>query len=310
MKHLSNNTISIIVPVYNTQKSLPLCLKSLLTQTYSDIEIILINDGSTDQSLDICKKYKKKDDRIKVINQDNKGRSAVRNVGISHASGRYIMFVDSDDYVTRSFCCDAINSVQKYDADIGLFDYYLKDKHQAIARKTSCHDGILTKEEAMLTTINASFLPMKIFKKELFSGVSFPIGKNFEDVFVTYQLIYKANRICHVPIPLYYYVQNDGSITHINSVQSISDLFEASLTRLKFLKENFPKAALCAEKNIKVVSFFYLIYDKNGKFSAEAKDLFKSKVRPKVSSKKLLIAMFIYRLMPHITEIMVKKYFS
>lgn len=310
MKQASKPIISVIVPVYNAEKSLHMCIQSLLNQTFTNIEIILVNDGSTDMSLNICQKYRNIDDRIRIIDQENKGRSAVRNIGINNASGDYIMFLDSDDYVSKNFCMDAIKAVYEYNADIVLFDYFLRNTHQNIAKRTSSYDGLLTKEQAMMTTVNASFLPMKIFKRDLFNGVTFPIGKNYEDIFVTYRLIYKANRICHIPIPLYYYVQHDNSVTHVKNAQNISDYFEASFIRLKFLQKKFPSIVSYALSNIKIICFFYLIYSSDGKYKSEAKRLFKLKSKSQFSSTKLRLAMLAYKFAPRTVSFIVRKYFN
>lgn len=310
MKKFENILISVIVPVYNAENSLKLCLKSLLEQSFKNIEIILINDGSTDNSLKICRKFQNKDRRILVIDQHNQGRAAVRNLGINMASGDYIMFVDSDDYVSKNFCMDALKVVYTQNVDIVLFDYYLENNQGKYLKRTCNRDGILTKEEAMLAVTNASFLPMKIFNKSLFNNIKFPVGKDYEDVFVTYQLVDKAKKLYHLSVPLYYYVQHNNSVTHIKNSQTTSDYFEASYTRLKFLKNKFPNVATYAKRELKLISFFYLIYNKNGEFVSEAQNVFNSKVKFPALSRKLRQIIWLYRFMPDLVRIIVKQYFN
>ena len=305
-----NSLISIIVPVYNSEKSLKLCLTSLVNQIFSNIEIIIVNDGSTDGSLKICKEFQKKDDRILIINQNNQGRSVARNVGICNASGQYIMFVDSDDYVSNEYCMKAIEILLKYNADIVLFDYYIKKSNSIIEKNTCAKNGILNKEEAMDTVIDASFLPMKIFKKKIFNNVKFPVNKNYEDVFTTYQLVEKAKKIYHLEMPLYYYVQRDNSVTHIKNPRNVSDYFEASFRRFKFLQRYYPHVAVHAQSNLKIISFFYLIYNKNDQFYTEAENIFYSRIKAHNISKKLQMIMWLYHYMPNLTGIIVKNYFN
>ena len=115
--------ISIIVPVYNVEKYLEQCLESLLNQTYKNIEIIVVNDGSTDQSLDILKKYSFKDNRIKLYSQKNQGISAARNTALEHINGKYVMFVDSDDWIEINTCEIALHEMKKNDSDIVMWAY-------------------------------------------------------------------------------------------------------------------------------------------------------------------------------------------
>ena len=141
--------ISVIVPVYNVEKYLDNCVMSILDQDYQNIEIILINDGSTDNSLAICHSYVGKDKRVKLFSQKNQGLSAARNLGIQKANGEFVMFVDSDDYVEPSYCSAALSCQQKYDADIVFFDYKRITNENEIIHSFEHTSGVVTKEEAI-----------------------------------------------------------------------------------------------------------------------------------------------------------------
>ena len=117
---LLNDKISVIIPIYNTEKYLPRCIESIIKQTYDNIEIILVNDGSTDQSSKICKKYSRIDNRVVLIEQDNKGAAAARNTGLRHATGNYIGWVDSDDYIEPDMFEKMLDCIHKENADACL----------------------------------------------------------------------------------------------------------------------------------------------------------------------------------------------
>lgn len=139
--------ISVIVPVYNVEKYLDRCIKSIINQTFEDIEIILVNDGSTDRSGDICDEYKRKDSRIKVIHQNNKGVSNARNKGILEASGDYIQFVDSDDWIEKEFCENVYNQIYKYNPDIIFTGFILEDDHGNLIREKIPNKNFINSNE-------------------------------------------------------------------------------------------------------------------------------------------------------------------
>lgn len=304
--------ISVIIPVYNSEKYLEKCLLSLINQSYKKIELIIINDGSTDNSIKICNKFKKKDSRIVLINQENKGRSEVRNVGIKKAKGTYIMFVDSDDYVTQDFCLDALNEIKHTNSDIVFFDYF-SVSNSVIQKRDTLYKNFnhtLTKEEAMTSIINSSFLPMKIIKKEIFNNIKFPHNKDYEDVFVTYKLVEKAKKISYLAKANYFYVQHSNSITHIKNAKSTSDYFEANLVRYSFFNNKYPLAAKGALDNLLIASFFYLVYNPKGKFSSKAKSIITSSKLSKLESRKLLYCFILYRWFPKLITKIVRFYFK
>ena len=171
--------VSIIVPVYNMEKRLNKCLDSIINQTYKNIEIIVINDGSKDNSLDIIKSYH--DDRIKIINQDNQGISVARNNGIKASSGDYLCFVDSDDYIETNMIDELVNKISIDKSDIVVCDYYMFDETNKKVMNVG-YDGLfggsLYDNPNMIRDID--YAPWnKIYKKELFDGISFPTDTKY-----------------------------------------------------------------------------------------------------------------------------------
>lgn len=226
-----NDLISIIVPIYKVEDYLEKCIKSILNQTYKNIEIILVDDGSPDGCGKICDDYAKKDERIKVIHKRNGGVSEARNYGIDIATGRYILFVDSDDFVDENMCETLIKESKKNDSDIVIGNFYA-------VRKNNCHinEMSLTDNSVSLTNlemIKIFFLQWhpetfvvwnKLYKKELFDNkknIRFPVGKIHEDIYILYKLYYIANKITVINKPLYYNVQRAGSIMNSFSDKNI-----------------------------------------------------------------------------------------
>lgn len=215
--------ISIIVPVYNAEKYLVKCLDSLVNQTKKDIEIILVNDGSTDRSIEILEEYKGKyPDMITVISQENQGQSAARNVGIESATGKYIAFVDSDDYVSEDMFEKLYNKAVEKDFDVvaSNVNCVYPDKNLDIHSGVDFETTDLTKEEK-----NKLLLKMyavvwnKIYKREIFDNkdLLFEPGLWFEDVLFLYKLIPYIKSIANVEENLYQYIQRPNSVTYTYS---------------------------------------------------------------------------------------------
>lgn len=217
--------VSIIVPIYNVEDYLGKCLDSLTNQTYKDIEIICVDDGSKDNSLQVAKEYEKEDKRIKVYTKENGGLSDARNYGIKYATGDYLLFIDSDDYIELSTVEKCINKVNETGADIVVFDLmYVSDNGSQVSSGGN-FDVTSINEWKDLIYINNSACN-KLIKKELMNDVSFPKGLNFEDLATIPILLTKANKVAKINEALYYYVQRGNSIAHsIND--KIFDVYKA-----------------------------------------------------------------------------------
>ncbi len=215
--------ISIIIPVYNVENYIEKCVKSLLEQTYHNIEIILINDGSTDNSGAVCDSLAKTDSRIVVIHQDNAGVSAARNAALDIMKGDFVTFIDSDDYVDSYFIECLYNALTKNNADISTcghyrveFDgslkkiYHLSDNPEAII----CMSGKESIMNMFYEKICSASSGSKLYKRELFNELRFPGYVMGEDTFVVYHTFKESKLIAHTNKPLYYYVQHSASVTN------------------------------------------------------------------------------------------------
>ena len=207
--------ISVIVPVYNVEAYVAKCIESIQNQSYQHLEIILVDDGSTDDSGDICDQYAAYDDRIKVIHQENGGLSAARNTGIEAANGDYIGFVDSDDYIGITVYEDMLHLLKENNLDIIEFTAF-RDKNGAIIE--GCNDGsleIFDKDDALRLAMHDCFVAAwsKLYKRSAIGDVRFSIGRKFEDTATSYLYVANSNRVGHINRCYYYYRLNPNSIT-------------------------------------------------------------------------------------------------
>ena len=216
---MKNDLISIIIPIYNVEKYLEKCLNSVINQTYSNLEIILIDDGSTDNSKFICDEYAKKDKRIIVIHQKNGGLSYARNVGLNNANGKYITFVDSDDFISKYYIEILYQNIIKYNCEISMCSQYIvSDKNIIDDNKTinnvKLFDSI-TALKLMLyqKKINNSAWG-KLYNKSVFENIMYPVGKIYEDISTTYKTFLKSKKVCLSSCKYYYYVKRTGSISY------------------------------------------------------------------------------------------------
>ena len=233
--------ISIIVPVYNVEKYLSECLESLISQTLSDIEIICINDGSKDSSLEILEKYAQKDKRIVVINQENSGVSTARNTGMKCANGEYIGFIDSDDWIDSDFYEKLYNSAKNNDADIVVASIIRYRKCVQKYRVKYTNEKVYTD---LQDKISACSIPKicyvwnKLYKNEIIKDKLFTPNVYFEDVIWLPKVIKCANKIVTVADTNYYYRVNNNSIVKKTSKKKQQDNYNAKKEMLKFFNEN------------------------------------------------------------------------
>lgn len=211
--------VSVIVPVYNTEQYLHRCLKSLLGQTYCNLEIILVDDGSQDRSGELCDAYAAKDHRIRVIHQGNAGQGSARNAGLDAATGDILSFVDSDDYVSACLYETVTEIFEKENADIVCFQLCagMEENHQFSGNRDSEQkepveiSGIELLRR-LYETEHFDSSVLKVYKKELFETVRFPAERTMgEDAGTVYQLVYRAGKVVLLPQELYYYYQAPGS---------------------------------------------------------------------------------------------------
>ena len=240
-----DHKISIIVPVYNVEKYLKRCINSILNQTFKNFELILVNDGSTDNSLNICKNYKEKDGRIQLISQTNKGLSAARNTGLKYAKGKYVCFVDSDDFIEKEYLSLLLSNIEKYNSDIAMCEYYLTNEEgrkYSISRLNEPKDiHVLSGEKTFSYFYKEDYVPNvvawnKIYLRSLFDNIKYDEGHYFEDELIAPFLFYKARRVSFLRVPLYNYVQRPGSIMNTPlTLKKVEDRILMSNQRMHFL---------------------------------------------------------------------------
>lgn len=238
----TKDLISVIVPVYNVEKYLPQCIDSILNQTEKNLEIILVDDGSLDNSGKICDEFSKKDDRIIVIHKKNNGLSSARNAGLDIARGNYIGFVDSDDWLDKTMyevllkllkennsdisCCDFFKTANSNDS-IPHIDNEIINSYNNIESLNNFYNGLYTQTVVAWN---------KLYKRELFKDISYPVGKIHEDEGTTYKLYYKANKITYTNRPLYYYRITPNSITTSKFNKKRLDIIDVYDEKVKFIK--------------------------------------------------------------------------
>lgn len=240
--------ISVIVPVYNIAKYLPKCLESIINQTYKAIEILLINDGSTDESGKICDEYAKKDDRIKVIHQKNQGISATRNNGIKASTCDYIIFIDSDDYINEDYIKTLYNCIEKTNSDVASVNYNVVKTDETILFNGSKENNLKENELVIFegTDIIKEYLSQKIIKNFVWNKIykksvicNFKVGINYEDMAFTLEVLSKSKKVAFINKSCYNYVKRDDSITATISEENLNDFGKAIEERYKVIKKNF-----------------------------------------------------------------------
>lgn len=231
--------ISIVVPVYNVGIYLSECLESILNQSYTNLEILLIDDGSTDASPEICDQYAAQDRRIRVVHQKNKGLSCARNVGAALAGGAFLSFIDSDDAVCKKFIEALYVACLTTGASLSMCAFYRDEDN---AKKTKgqarvCDGYTLSRELFHDASGFYGIICNKLYKKELFEGIQFPEGKIHEDEFVMYQIFWKCEKCAILDFPLYFYRKRDGSISEMPFSHRSMDRALAYQKQIQFYSE-------------------------------------------------------------------------
>ena len=219
---MENKVISIIIPVYNVEKYIRQCLDSVINQTYHNLEIILVDDGSTDASTEICKEYERMDSRIRYIRQENGGASKARNIGLELATGAYIGFVDSDDWIEADMYEAMIGLLEKENADLVCCAFRWVREHQVIDSADDSIHIYKGKEmfESYITGKNGCLMSPavwnRLFKRECFTGIHFTEGRMFEDKEISCRTLAKIKKGVYYNHSFYNYRQHEASISHSN----------------------------------------------------------------------------------------------
>ena len=234
--------ISVIVPIYKVEEYLHRCIDSIINQTYTNLEIILVDDGSPDDCPMICDEYAKKDSRIRVVHKKNGGLSDARNAGIDIATGEYLMFIDSDDFVDVEMMESMMKNMIDNNVDMVVCNIkYVYEDREVV--KYNQADRILDRYEAMEEYLKDGVVQAvawnKLYKKSLINDMRYKVGKTNEDEFFTYKVVDKTDKIYYNSRSFYNYIQRDSSIMGKYSIKRL-DGVEASYERLNFIKEKYP----------------------------------------------------------------------
>lgn len=240
-----DSLISVIVPIYNVEKYLDRCVDSIINQTYKNLEIILVDDGSPDNCPKMCDDYAEKDSRIKVVHKENGGLSDARNVGMEVATGEYVSFIDSDDYVSLDFYETLLETIVDNDSDIvecGVVKFYENEKFDKYNDdlKVTNYDTV----DALDGLINENPFKQhvwnKLYKSNIALDIPYAVGKLNEDEFWTYQIFGKAKKVTRINKTMYYYFQRGSSIMGNGYNIKRLDALEGKMNRQAYIEKNFP----------------------------------------------------------------------
>ena len=254
--------ISIIVPVYNVEAYLERCVESILKQTYTNFELLLINDGSTDKSGELCDELALRDQRIRVIHKENGGLSAARNTGIDYASSDLIGFIDSDDYIDEDMYETLYRHLRESNADLSMCGHY--DVYHQIPEKqvSEIKTWELSSEKAIKMVMEAKILSVtavnKLYKKELFTQLRFEVGKIAEDAFIMIRLLDQCQKVVATNEKKYYYVHRENSITTQKFSLKFLNVIEAYEQNANIIREHYPAIADVATMRLNWAYFYVL----------------------------------------------------
>lgn len=242
--------ISIIVPVYKVEKYLDRCVESIVGQEYKNLEIFLVNDGSPDRCPQMCDTWAMKDPRVRVIHKENGGQSSARNMGIDAATGDYLYFVDSDDYIAPQLCRRAMECFEEGDADMVIFNSCRISREGISCGGTeTLQDEYLDQNQALLALLAGkinSYPWNKVYKRKVFADIRYPEGRVWEDVAIAPRLFLNARRIRCIPEMLYYYCDREDSTVARIHEKALADIFLARYDGYALLKQYSPEVSRAA----------------------------------------------------------------
>lgn len=249
-----NPLISVVIPVYNVEEYIERCVDSVISQTYKNIEIILVDDGSPDNCPKICDDYAKKDKRVKVIHKKNGGLSDARNAGINIAKGKYISFIDSDDYVEKEYIKVLYETLIKYNADMSISSHEAIYDNGTIIDNSTNEEEVFTPEIIFKRILYSDGIDLsawaKLYKIELFSDIKYPVGRIFEDAATTYKLIDKSQIIAVKSVPTYKYMIRSNSISNCSFSPKKMDLIISTKEMCDYIKKNYPALSPACDRRL------------------------------------------------------------
>lgn len=301
--------VSIIVPVYNSELYLPRCLDSILNQTFTDFECVLVDDCSPDNCPAICDEYTKKDQRIKVIhNQKNQGSSLSRQIGLAQASGDYIQLIDSDDLIESNMVEEMYLKITNDDLDMVCCDFYEEFSNRIVKNHSSGKADKISLLKDYLAFKIASNLFNRVTKRSLWEKITFPQASYAEDIFIVLQLLYYSDRIDYIDKPLYRYCYNPTSLCHdknydrrtneyFNSIAAITHFLETKFKDISVFdpelsnRVNKAKLAIILDKQTRNPDKLFELYTHSNKliFNKDSSLTFYHKILLFLATKKILL---------------------
>ena len=269
---MGNSLVSVIVPVYNVEKHLKSCVESVLCQTHTEVELILVDDGSPDKCGEICDQYAHTDPRVRVIHQKNSGLSAARNAGLDVATGTYIVFLDSDDMIHPQLLRLCVDTFKKSNADMVAYKYqevseedriYTKDLPSNIIFKTASANQVKQYFYDFFPDILSISAWARVYKKEIFANNRFNVGIIYEDMQILPSVLCACDEICYTNAPLYYYRQTANSIIRSNfSIKQFDMLYVEKNSLIPFIEENASKDSINKVYDSYIDNYIYLHFMK------------------------------------------------
>lgn len=271
---MNNKLISVIVPVYNVEHYLNRCVDSILAQTYSDLEILLVDDGSTDSSGAICDAYARQDARVQVIHKKNAGQAAARNDAIDIARGSYLGFVDSDDFIDCRMFEILYQDLTEHDAQISIvtFQEFTEEKEVTVSRNLmsiECQAGEKILQKLLLEEKIGDFSWNKLYRRELFKEIRYPVGRMMEDQGIMYKLVDQCTKVTYRPIRLYFYYQRPDSTLHRRTLKFYEDKWDMGCQRYQYIREKYPDMLENDAAMMKIVEHCYPYLRKDERRKAE-----------------------------------------
>ena len=237
--------VTVIIPIYNTECFLPACIESVLCQTYSNIELFLVDDGSTDNSLSICLEYAKKDSRIIVLTKENGGQGAARNMALDQMSGEYISFVDSDDYIMSTMLQEMVEGIESYGADLAICDMKVVDKRGRVRQNVSRKPKYYNNKELMWEYISTQDIGEgpcnKLYRSKLFSQLRFPEIKASEDTYILHEILGQCKGAVHLGKAYYVYRRREDSTECKPFSEMNLVLLECADRAVEYYEKNYPE---------------------------------------------------------------------
>lgn len=261
--------ISVVVPIYNVEKYIENCIKSIINQTYDNLEIILVDDGSKDNCGKICDEYATKDNRIKVMHKENGGLSDARNCGLEISNGKYVIFIDSDDWIEKNMIELLYSNIIKANADISICEFVEEDEQgKVVSQKIYDNETVVFDSEGAIkdliiqkTLTNHAW--NKLYSKKIFNNVRYPKGQLMEDISTTYKLFENSKKIIYQNTALYHYLQRSKSILGNITRRRIDDQDKAINERNEYLQNKYPQLIKEIEidnlKNVKTLYYLAII---------------------------------------------------